>query len=73
MITPATLTAVSLTTTNNNHNSSMNNNKRKRESTVISAATKKSTENRISNPQSNEIDNSFIRNISTFRIPKKAR
>jgi hypothetical protein len=73
MITPDTLTPVSLTTTNNNHNSSMNNNKRKRENPIISAVTKKSTVNRLSSPQSNEIDNSFMRNISTFRIPKTVR
>jgi hypothetical protein len=73
MITPATLPVVLLTTTNNNHNSSVNNNKRKRENPIISAITKKSTVGRISIPQSNEIDSSFIRSISTFRIPKKSR
>lgn len=76
MVTPATLTAVSITTTNNNNNSSsINSTKRKNEENIISALTRKSTVSRISSPQhsTNEIDNSFIRSIPTFRIPKIAR
>jgi hypothetical protein len=72
MVTPATLTAVSISTTNNNNNSSsINSNKRKNEKNIISAIPKISTERR--QQSTNEIDNSLIRMISTFRIPKKAR
>jgi len=71
MVTPATLPPLSITTTNNNNSININSNKRKTEENIISAITRKSTER----PQqsTNEIDNSFIRSIPTFRIPKIAR
>lgn len=69
MITPATLPALPVTTTNNSSN--IYSNKRKSKENILSAITKKPTEH--PHLSTNEIDHSFTRNMSTFRIPKKIR